>query len=345
MSELNRQTVMTDFVEAEPEARGEGWDADGNLVNPAADAGRLSVLAAEINMLERSAQDTFKRTALEIGRRLTEARGMVPEGRWGEWLETNVAYSTRKAQQLIEVYVAYGGKALPESYEKLSFTQIYDLLAVNDEDRRDALAEAAAGEGLSTRELKARIKALEAEKEANNRKIYDLIQEGEAAERAIKQQQEALEKAQSAEEAARKTADKMRKVSSKAADEADISARRAADAVQRANETAEALRAAEARIRELESREREVEERVPEAVTAELEDLRRQLEQARGAGDETARAILALNLQVRMLLMDIGEKGAKAKQIIETLEALDAAQAAARRAELQDAAEKIGRME
>lgn len=350
MSEISGQTVLTDFIEpAQPEAEDvsayydeegnllpEPREADGGFGVPAEHAERLKALAVEINMLEAGAKDTFKRTALEIGRRLIEAQNMVPKGRWGEWLTANIAYSTRKANQLMEVYTAYGDKALPEAYNRLSFTQIYDLLAASPEDR-DQLAEQAAEEGLSTRSLKERIRALEEDRQKDNQKIYDLIQESEAKDRTIRQQQERVDAAQAEAKAAAETADEMRKVSSRAVDEASVSAQRASDAVNRANQTAKDLADARARIAALESGEE-----LPEAVRAEMEDLRRQLESAQaGKDDERSKTMLALNLQVRLAIIDINDKAVKAKRAIRSLEGLDAEQAGARRKELAAAAALI----
>jgi hypothetical protein len=39
--------------------------------------------------------------AIEIGRRLKEAKELVPHGEWGKWLEELVSYSQRMADKLI----------------------------------------------------------------------------------------------------------------------------------------------------------------------------------------------------------------------------------------------------
>ena len=125
-------------------------------------ARRLDEIAFQINMRERNARDVFKATAIEIGKYLVEAQGLCPRGRWSEWLRQKVDYSERKAQQLMQVYEAYGDKALSGDYDALSFTQIYQLLSAPEESRDD-LARRAADEGLSTRQLKAEIERLRAE--------------------------------------------------------------------------------------------------------------------------------------------------------------------------------------
>lgn len=165
------QLSMGALLSPRPAAEGvEGYDENGDLINPAtaegavsADAARrLDEIAYQINMRERNARDVFKATAIEIGKYLVEAQGLCPRGRWSEWLRQKVDYSDRKAQQLMQVYEAYGDKALTGDYDALSFTQIYQLLSAPEESRDD-LARRAADEGLSTRQLKAEIERLRAE--------------------------------------------------------------------------------------------------------------------------------------------------------------------------------------
>ena len=337
MSELTGQIGM-DFGGGATAADAAYYDEAGNLLpeprtpERVADVEqRLGVLAGEINLLEHQARETFKATAVQIGQRLIEAQGYVQKGRWGEWLENNIHYSTRKAQQLMQVAEAYAGKELPESYDGLSFTQIYDLLAAPAEER-DALAAQAVEEGLSTRQLKERIRALEEQKQADNVKIYDLIQQQEAAERAIKQQQDKTTNAE-------KLADAQKKRAEQAEAAAEKSAAQAADAIQRANATAGELQAAREAMAALEDRAPETVEVVPEAVTAELQDLRRQLAEAQAqaakpAEDGQARAVLALNLQVRLAIANIKDQYAKAEKAVEGLQKLDNEQAEARLMEL-----------
>ena len=365
MSELTGQIGM-DFGGGATAADAAYYDEAGNLLpeprtpEHVVDVDqRLGVLAGEINLLEHQARETFKATAVQIGQRLIEAQGYVQKGRWGEWLENNIHYSTRKAQQLMQVAEAYAGKELPESYDGLSFTQIYDLLAAPAEER-DALAAQAVEEGLSTRQLKERIRALEEQKQADNRKIYDLLQESEAAERNLRRQSELTEEAQTQAWKAEMTAEELRRASANAVEKAnraeqladaqkkraeqaeaaaEKSAAQAADAIQRANATAGELQAAREAMAALENRAPETVEVVPEAVTAELQDLRRQLAEAQAqaakpAEDGQARAVLALNLQVRLAIANIKDQYAKAEKAVEGLQKLDNEQAEARLSEL-----------
>lgn len=54
--------------------------------------GRLEQLAVEIVTFDRQAKITAVSCAIEIGKRLMEAKDLVSHGEWGNWLKENVNY-------------------------------------------------------------------------------------------------------------------------------------------------------------------------------------------------------------------------------------------------------------
>jgi hypothetical protein len=127
---------------------------------------RLLVLAAEIKTLDAQAKQMAMTAAMEIGKRLAEAKAAVGHGNWENWLQINVDYSQRTASNFIKVYEVYGvgqqglfGKSInPQTVAGLSFTKALALLAIKDEDDR---ADFVAGHdipSMSSRELQAAIK-------------------------------------------------------------------------------------------------------------------------------------------------------------------------------------------
>ena len=329
----------------------EGYDAEGHLINPVqkpspmgkvdpakpetdevasiatsaempADvSARLDVLAGEINAITRHARVVLASAAVEVGKRLIEARNLVPRGRWTAWLSANVDYSERKAQQLMQLAEEFGERELPGSYAALGLSQMTELLAAPAGDR-DALAEKAVDEGLSVRQLRDEIAKLKAENtdqqtkmdallEVSERKSaeieeigsrYDeamerIREDGIMAENALRKEREAAQLAQARAAAAESSAEALRMLHQDAEDRAAQSAQRASDAVNRANQTAKDLAEARARIAELE-REKEaapepepverIVEVVPEAVKNELADLRRQLAEAQKPAADTS---------------------------------------------------------
>jgi len=195
---LPDQMSLTDITPDPPLPEGYSYDAEGHLVPPPDDtcaptpatvdpAERLDAIAWQINLREHQARDTFRRTALEIGQYLVEAQAICPRGRWGEWLRLKIDYSERKAQQLMQVYQEYHDRELTADYDRLSFTQIYQLLSAPEESR-DELARKAAEENLSTRELKAEIDRLRDEIDSAQQRLD--IETAEARREGIQQASE-----------------------------------------------------------------------------------------------------------------------------------------------------------
>lgn len=123
-------------------------------------------------------------SSIEIGKRLTEAKELVDHGQWGQWLQNNVNYSERTAQNLMRVYDSYGEKFgmtemdslfasdAPNVFEELSYTQALALLSLPTEEEREQFVEENDVAAMSTRELQDAIKAkTDAETRANNAEV------------------------------------------------------------------------------------------------------------------------------------------------------------------------------
>ncbi|MEA5022065.1 Protein of unknown function (DUF3102) [Desulfitobacterium sp. LBE] len=114
------------------------------------------LIAAEINTIKNQVSKVLLYSAIEIGRRLAEAKSLLPYGEWGRWLEESVSYSHRTATNLIRLFEEYGSQQpdLPDwqALAKLTYTQGIILLGVPEEERAQLIAELDL-ENLSTREL------------------------------------------------------------------------------------------------------------------------------------------------------------------------------------------------
>ncbi len=73
------------------------------------------VIAAEINTIRHYAGKILLTSAIVIGRRLKEAKDLLPYGEWGKWLKESVCYSQRTADRLIQLCETYGTKLLVSS--------------------------------------------------------------------------------------------------------------------------------------------------------------------------------------------------------------------------------------
>ena len=68
----------------------------------------LDVVTLEIQTLQRQAIEVNLMYAIEIGRRLTEAKAMLPHGQWGDYLKIQVSYSQSTANNLMRIFREYG---------------------------------------------------------------------------------------------------------------------------------------------------------------------------------------------------------------------------------------------
>ena len=290
----------------------------------AQDEARLAALATEINTITEQARGAVISAALAVGKRLIEARSLCPEGRFGQWLAASVSYSERKAQDMMRLYVEYGRDgAIPDSIAALDYSKAVALLSAPAE-QRDALAAQAAEEGLSVRQLQQEIKRLNAEKlkaqmqidgfidqtdrlreeiahmdnreQEYDRAIVERDDKLKAAQAAIEREREAATLANAKAAAAEASAEALRKLHSDAEDRAAQSAQRASDAVNRANQVAKDLAEARAKIQALseaaaaaaaEEPEVKTVEVVPEEVQRELDQLRRDIAEARANAQGT----------------------------------------------------------
>ena len=156
----------------------------------------LKTVAFEIRTLHAQAQQVVLGYAIEIGRRLTEAKGMVSHGEWGKWLEEEVSYSKSTANNFMRIFDAYGAdqqslfgpEAKSQTLGNLPYTKALRLLAIPEEEREE-FVETNNVEDISTRELDRLIKERDEAKQAR-----------EEAERREKETADLLEAAQAGQE-------------------------------------------------------------------------------------------------------------------------------------------------
>ncbi|UWG98108.1 DUF3102 domain-containing protein [Dehalobacter sp. DCM] len=109
------------------------------------------LIAAEINMITSQTKKILLSSAVEIGRRLQEAKELLKHGEWGKWLEESVSYSQSTANKLMRLYEEYGPKLLSTSIvdgssnseliPNLTYTQAILLLGLPAEEREEFLAQ------------------------------------------------------------------------------------------------------------------------------------------------------------------------------------------------------------
>ena len=168
------------------------------------------LIGAEIRMYVDTGRRITLLCGIEIGRRLKEAKEMLPHGEWLPWLERETEFSTSSASRYIQAFEQYGTAQLglfgPETnfpaLGNLSITKALALIAVPEEER-ERFAEEHDVQNMSTRELEQAIrekKAAEERAEAAEKRAAEAKRELEKAEDghelALAELEEKLETAQ-----------------------------------------------------------------------------------------------------------------------------------------------------
>lgn len=148
-----------------------------------------AVIAAEINAIKSQTSGILcaaftyaKQSCFEIGKRLEEAKALLPHGEWGAWLENNFEYSESTAGNLMRIYREFGGeqvnmltgKSDAETFETLSQSQLVELFALPKAERAEfveAHREELESGDMSIREMRDLIKAQKEELEKKNAEI------------------------------------------------------------------------------------------------------------------------------------------------------------------------------
>lgn len=107
---------------------------------------------------------------IEIGKRLLEAKQCLPHGKWGDWLQNEVEFSERTAQDYMKIAREYGNPQLIADMGN-STTKALLLLSVPASEREEFVSEAHEINGesklvseMTTKEMSQLVKELEAER-------------------------------------------------------------------------------------------------------------------------------------------------------------------------------------
>lgn len=255
------------------------------------------VVGAEVRNLTAAARYLTVWYAVEIGRRLTEAKEMVAHGEWLDWLKRETEFSQPTASRFMRIYAEYGAdqgnlfgaETKYSTLNNLSVSNALKLLAVPEEERESFAAEVDA-EHLSTRELEQAIRerdelkqALQAAREEEEKRRAEAVAPYEARitelERAVEDAGPYRERAEAAEEEIAGLKSQLKELKEKPIDvavqepdPAEIERRVQAAAEQRlAEEKQKAAAAADKLKKKLEA----AEEKLERAKQAELTEERR----------------------------------------------------------------------
>ena len=178
-------------------------------------------IAEEINIIKsqtygilNAAISYAKRSCFEIGKRLEEAKSLVPHGEWGAWLEANFEYSESTATNMMRIYREFGdeqvnlltGKSDAETFEGLSQSQLVELFALPKPMRAEFVEEhreELEGGEMSVREMRELIRT---QKETIERQDEAIRENDESYAKLVEELKEAERESDSIMEEARKDA-------------------------------------------------------------------------------------------------------------------------------------------
>ena len=271
----------------------------------------IDVITSEIKELCSAAGKTMLLYAAEIGRRLVEAKEMLPHGEWGRWLSEECGFSQRTANKHMQIFKAYGSAQVSllgaelnsPTWANLSYSQALGLLAVPEEER-ETFAKENNVEELSTRELDKLIKerdeavtraeAAELELDNSIEISREIEQKNGELEKLADEQKQRLETARNgalelklkldkAKQAEKKAKEKLKKLKESPEIPQELRDKLKAEAAEEANE-----RAAEDIRKGIEDAERKAREAEAARALAESE-----AEAARSKAEELRKAVAA----------------------------------------------------
>ncbi|WJH28430.1 DUF3102 domain-containing protein [Paenibacillus sp. CC-CFT742] len=261
----------------------------------------IETIAIEINSIKDQTKKIMLHGSIEIGRRLTEAKEMMPHGDWMNWLADSVDYSQSTANNLMKLFKEYGSDQLTlfgdnadsQALGSLSYTQAVALLGIPAEER-EAFVQENDVDSMSTRELQEAVKARKDAEKA----LKAAQAEAEKAKKAMEKEQKLREKleAQQAEHALiverlEAQAEEAAAAAAKAeSGEDDGQAAALQEELEKAKqEHAKSLAQIKKLEQELKAKPIDVPaivEKVPAEIEAELAELRKKV--AQGTGEEAA---------------------------------------------------------
>lgn len=150
----------------------------------------IEIVTAEIHTIRDNVARVFMDGVVQIGRRLEEAKQLVPQGEWLQYLDKELGYKPTTAQNYMRIAREFGdgqiglsGKTPGDFFGNLGYSQLLPLLGLPEEEREE-LAEQHDLAGMSSREIQALVKERD-EAKANADKLETALADKMAEEQAL----------------------------------------------------------------------------------------------------------------------------------------------------------------
>lgn len=135
----------------------------------------IEIVTAEIHTIRDNVARVFMDGVVQIGRRLEEAKQLVPQGEWLTYLDQQLGYKPSTAQNYMRIAREFGngqvslsGKTAQDVFGGLGYSQLLPLLGMPEEEREE-LAEEHDLTGMSSREIAELVKERDALKKKADR--------------------------------------------------------------------------------------------------------------------------------------------------------------------------------
>ncbi len=193
----------------------------------------IDTVTAEIQALCGIGQRVALELAVEIGRRLVEAKELLAHGEWGDWLKESVSFSQATATRYMKLFEEYGSgqgslfgaETKFATLKNISVSNALRLLAVPEEEREDFAAEHDVA-NLSSREMDRLMEELKAERdellEQAEKDAEAVLKAEDAAREAEARAEEAEDKVEDLEERIRELEERPVEVAVEKADPAEV---------------------------------------------------------------------------------------------------------------------------
>lgn len=224
----------------------------------------IEIVTAEIHTIRDNVAKVFMDGVVQIGRRLEEAKQLVPQGEWLSYLDKELGYKPSTAQNYMRIAREFGdaqiglsGKTPGDFFGHLGYSQLLPLLGLPEEER-EQLAEEHDLAGMSSREIQALVRERDEAKASADKLKSSLEKKKQEAGTLEAKLRDETTRAQAAEQASKanaQTAADLQRQLNALAEKADqpreiTEEERAALRDEIAAEQAEAVQAAEARASE-----------------------------------------------------------------------------------------------
>lgn len=150
----------------------------------------IEIVTAEIHTIRDNVARVFMDGVVQIGRRLEEAKQLVPQGEWLSYLDKELGYKPSTAQNYMRIAREFGdgqvglsGKTPGDFFGNLGYSQLLPLLGLPEEER-EQLAEEHDLAGMSSREIQALVKERD-EAKANADKLESALADKTAEGQAL----------------------------------------------------------------------------------------------------------------------------------------------------------------